>query len=181
MSTPRSPCTRHPRLLGAGLLDPAGARAGAVGHGVVQAPGFSLPHFLPATLLALSRDREPWAPPSSAGACAGIGVWTGLPLCLSTPCGLEPLSSAALHPHLPWAQGGGRAYPVDLTVTLLLFLLLCALAAGAEQSLSPFLGIKSPDCGVLSISGNLERVGGLDVGHPPTCTPESGVLLWPLG
>ena len=52
---------------------------------------------------------------------------------------------------------------MDLTVTLL----LCALAAGAEQSLSPFLGIKSPDCGVLSISGNLGRVGGRHFPFPP--------------
>ena len=66
---------------------------------------------------------------------------------------------------------------MDLTVTLL----LCALAAGAEQSFSPFLGIKSPDCGVLSISGNPGREGGLVAGHPWTCTHESGVLLWPLG
>ena len=54
---------------------------------------------------------------------------------------------------------------MDLTVTLL----LCALAARAEQSLLPFLGIKSPDSGVLSISGNLGRVGGLVVIPPPVC------------
>lgn len=85
VSTPRSPCTHLPRLLGAGLLDPAGAWAGAVGRGATA-------HFLPAALSALSRDRAPWAAPSSAGACAGICVWTWLPLCLSTHCGLEPLS-----------------------------------------------------------------------------------------
>lgn len=56
---------------------------------------------------------------------------------------------------------------MDLTVTLLLFLLLCALPPGLSRAFVTFSRNKSPDCGVLSISGNLGRGRGWSLVIPP--------------